>query len=1028
MARIARAGRGLVAVLLALAMLGVSTPAAAQYFGRNKVQYRTFDFKVLKTPHFDIYFYPESETAVREASRMAERWYARLSRIFDHQLRGRQPLILYATHTDFEQTNAISGELGPSTGGVTEILKRRIVLPLGGPLGESDHVIGHELVHAFQFDITSQGGASASGVPGAAQLPLWFVEGMAEYLSLGPVDPNTAMWMRDAVKRDDLPSYRDLNNPKYFPYRWGQAWWAYVTGRYGDEAVGALLRASARTGDPSTAIQALLKIKPDDLVAQWHQALKAAYRPILNVTDEPSTYGRALLPGKHEPNELNVSPAISPDGKRIVFLSSRGLFSIDLYLADAATGQVIRRLTSTALDPHFSNLQFIESAGAWANDNRRFVFSAVSAGRPELVIVDVDSGDKQEIRLPQVGQIFSPTWAPDGHAIAFSAITGGLTDLYIYDLQAKQLKPITNDAFADLQPAWSPDGRTIVFSTDRFTTRLPTLEIGRYQLALFDVASGAIQPLDTFPTGKSINPQWAGDGRDLFFIADPNGISNIYRLDIGSKAIREVTNLQSGVSGITDLSPALSVAANAGEIAFSVLQNAGNAIYVTNNADSLAGGPPVTTLAALKPAMLPPVDRKTTTVAALQADPNFGLPPVQTPNIEPYRPSLSLDHVGQPYLAVGTDPFGTFVGGGIALFWSDMLGNHNLGAAVQVGSSFNTGLSDSLETTSGLLSYQDSTHRWNWGAAIQQFPYITGAFQTGATIVDGSAVGAQTTVIERQINRGATGILSYPFSAVQRVELSGGYQRATFDRVEDVEFFDLGTGEVLGRQTQETSLGSPLNLGTASAALVYDNSFFGATSPILGQRYRLQVTPTVGTIDYTSVLADYRRYFMPARFYTIAGRILHYGRYGAGGDDPRLIPVFIGYPDLVRGYDLGSFSPSECVPTATDPCPSFDRLVGSRMLVGNLELRFPLLRPFGNTQQPYGPIPIEVALFADGGMAWTAQDEPSFAGGRRDPVASAGVALRVNLFGYLIAEFDGVRPFNRPGRGWMFEFGLSPGF
>jgi hypothetical protein len=1016
------------AVLLALILLSIGTPAAAQYFGRNKVQYRNFDFKVLRTQHFDIYFYPESETAVREASRMAERWYARLSRVFDHQLRGRQPLILYATHTDFEQTNAIAGALGPSTGGVTEILKRRIVLPLGEPLGESDHVIGHELVHAFQFDITSQGGSSASGVPGAAQLPLWFVEGMAEYLSLGPVDPNTAMWMRDAVKRDDLPSYRDLNNPRYFPYRWGQAWWAYVSGRYGDEAVGALLRASARTGDPSSAIQALLKITPEELVEQWHQALKAAYGPILNVTDEPSTYGRRLLPGRHEPNELNVSPAISPDGKRILFLSSRGLFSIDLYLAEAATGHVIRRLTSTALDPHFSNLQFIESAGAWASDNRHFVFSAVSAGRPELVIIDVDSGDRQEIRLEDVGQIFSPTWAPDGHAIAFSAITGGLTDLYIYDLRAKQLKQITNDPFADLQPAWSPDGRSIAFSTDRFTTQLPTLDIGRYELALFDVGTGAIRPLETFPTGKSINPQWSGDAQHLYFIADPHGISNIYRLDVRSREIRAVTNLQSGATGITDLSPALSVAAHAGEIAFSVLQNAGNAIYVANNPDILAGRPPVATLASLNASTLPPVDRKTPGIAAFHAEPTFGLPPVQPPKIEPYRPSLSLDHVGQPYLAVGTDPFGTFVGGGIALFWSDMLGNHNLATAVQIGSSFNTGLADSFKTTSGLVSYQDTTHRWNWGAAVQQFPYITGAFQTGATIVDGAPVGAQTTVLDRQVNRGASGIVSYPFSSVQRVEFSGGYQHATFDRVQETELFDLNTGAVLARSTQETSLGNPLNLGTASAALVYDSSFFGATSPILGQRYRLQVTPTMGTIDYTGVLADYRRYFMPARFYTIAGRILHYGRYGSGGDDLRLIPVFIGYPDLVRGYDIGSFSPSECVATATDPCPAFDRLLGSRMLIGNLELRFPLLRPFGNTQQPYGPIPIEVALFADGGLAWTGQDAPAFAGGSRDPVASAGAALRVNLFGYLIAELDAVRPFNRPGRGWMFEFGLSPGF
>ena len=121
------------------------------------------------------------------------------SRLLGHELRGRQPLVLYASHPDFEQTNAIQGELGEGTGGVTESLRRRIVLPLGGPLADTDHVIGHELVHAFQFDITTNPNAPP-GQNGAQRLPLWFIEGMAEYLSLGPVDPNTAMWLRDAVR------------------------------------------------------------------------------------------------------------------------------------------------------------------------------------------------------------------------------------------------------------------------------------------------------------------------------------------------------------------------------------------------------------------------------------------------------------------------------------------------------------------------------------------------------------------------------------------------------------------------------------------------------------------------------------------------------------------------------------------------------------------------------------------------------------------------------------------------------------
>ena len=149
---------------LALAAL-LAPPASAQdYFGQNKVRYQPFDFQVLRTEHFDIYYYSETKEVVPEAARMAERWYARISKALQHDLSRRQPLILYASHPAFEQTNAIYGDLGEGVGGVTEALKRRIVVPFAGPLAETDHVIGHELVHAFQYDIVGQGRSQTMGL------------------------------------------------------------------------------------------------------------------------------------------------------------------------------------------------------------------------------------------------------------------------------------------------------------------------------------------------------------------------------------------------------------------------------------------------------------------------------------------------------------------------------------------------------------------------------------------------------------------------------------------------------------------------------------------------------------------------------------------------------------------------------------------------------------------------------------------------------------------------------------------------
>src|SRR5436190_20416293 len=223
----------LILLPLLFVTLAAAGPAHAQggYFGRNKVQYQDFDFKVLKTEHFDIYYYTEEEDAARTAGRLAERWYTRLATIFNHELHGRQPLLLYASGPHFRQTNAIEGELGEGTGGVTEAAKRRIVLPFAGPIQSTDHVLGHELVHAFQYDITNT--SANSGANSALSLPLWFIEGMAEYLAIGPVDPHTAMWMREASRRERLPDIKDLEDPKYFPDRYGPALWGCFCAKYG---------------------------------------------------------------------------------------------------------------------------------------------------------------------------------------------------------------------------------------------------------------------------------------------------------------------------------------------------------------------------------------------------------------------------------------------------------------------------------------------------------------------------------------------------------------------------------------------------------------------------------------------------------------------------------------------------------------------------------------------------------------------------------------------------------------------------
>jgi len=1024
--------------LTAVLCLGVVLflqPVFGQYFGRNKVQYEKFDYRVMKTEHFDLYFYPEEEQAVRVAAQMAERWYKRYARLFNYELRGRQALVMYASHPQFEQTTVLSDIIGEGTGGVTESIKRRIILPFGGSLQETDRVIGHELVHAFQYDMASgpvqqYSGQSASGLERA---PLWVIEGFSEYFSIGPVDANTAMWMRDVIKRKKIPTIKDLRDPyRYFPYRFGQAVWAYVGGRWGDLVVAKLMKDICRGADYEKALERAVGEDLKKLSADWQAALKKDYTPVQQSTQLPTATGRLLVQGS-EDDPYNVAPSLSPDGQKFVYISSRDLFSLEMFLGDTKTGKTTKRLTRTSVDPHFQSIQFINSAGSWDLDGRRFVFGAVSAGKPVLAFLDSE-GQKisDEIQFPQLGEILNPTWSPDGKKIAFSALTGGFTDIYIYDLETKVLKNMTNDPYGDIHPVWSPDGRSIAFVTERFTTTMPVLNIGNFRLALLDPVSGEIRQLTGFDDAKNVNPQWSSDSKSLYFVSDHNGISNVYRLDLSSGTLSALTNLYTGVSGITTLSPAFSIASKSNDLLYSVYENGNFSLFTIEPHDLLAGKAVDVQPSSYTPAVLPPKERSGSEILGLLKNPWFGLPTDASKfSVSPYKPKLSLDYATPPSVGVGVDRFGTYGGGGIALNWSDMLGYHNLVTIAQV--------SNRVEESAAIVQYVNSRNRLNWGASAYRIPYVYGGYSVGYGDVYGEPAYIEQELLYRQIFYQLGGFGSYPFSQVQRFELSGGVSYIDFSNVMYTRAYSLYDDMLIMNEKTKLPSADSLAMAYVGAALVYDSAFFGATAPILGQSYRLEVAPTVGSLNYSSILLDYRRYFMPLKPFTMAFRVMSYGRYGKGGDDSRLYPMFLGYEDLVRGYNYGSFTAAE-VNTEVG-ADVFNRLWGSRMMVANAELRFPLFGALKLGKGFYGIFPVDFVAFYDWGVAWygselagitTTSPKIGFFApyGIQKPVSSAGLGLRVNVLGFMVLGLNYVWPFDRPeySRKGYWEFSFYPGF
>ena len=233
--------------------------------------------------------------------------------------------------------------------------------------------------------------------------------------------------------------------------------------------MGQLLKQVGQGVPYEEAFTRILNASLEEIVEDWQASIRRTYLPLLSERREAREEARPLITQKRKGGSLNLAPALSPDGRRVAFLSELDFLDVELYVADAETGEVQRRLVKgTAFDSHFGSLRYINSAGAWSPDGQRFVFSALKKARDVVVVLDVDRARiVREYAVPGVSEITSPSWSPDGRTIVFSGNRGGFTDIWAVDVETGASRQLTNDGFGDLQPAFSPDGRTLAFATER---------------------------------------------------------------------------------------------------------------------------------------------------------------------------------------------------------------------------------------------------------------------------------------------------------------------------------------------------------------------------------------------------------------------------------------------------------------------------------------------------------------------------------------------------------------------------------
>ncbi len=1010
--------RALVISLLLLSALHSN----AQYFGRNRPIYKTFNFKVHESPNFEIYHYFENDSVVERLAQASEQWYAMHAQVFRDTIADRNPIIFYANHPDFQQTTAIFGTVGVGTGGVTEALKNRVVMPVTETWAQTDHVLGHELVHAFQFNaILSRDSTNLNSL---SNLPLWMVEGMAEYLSIGSVDPHTAMWMRDAVLNDDFPTLDQMSrSSKYFPYRYGHAFWAFVGRTFGDSLIAPIFMETAKRGY-DIALKRYLGLNEKEFSEIWRRTTIEHFKMTMKDTvDNPS--GTKII---HEENagNINISPAISPNGKYVAFYSEKSLFSIDLFLAETETGKIVHKLSSTVHRNEIDALNFIESAGAWSPDSKLFAFVAYSKGRNKLLVVDVERRRMvREIEIPNVPSFNYPVWSPSGESIVVSGLVDGKNNLFEYNLDSGTTRKLTNDQWANVHPSWSPDGKTIVFVTDRpsqqdlYAKRMPG-----YYLATLDLETEKITTHHFFPGASNLNPVFAPNGEDIYFLSDRDGFRNLYLYNLETGRIFQKTKILTGISGMTKLAPAFSVSSETGTIAYSYYFKSNYTIF-TAAPDELHNIEVFPLMVDQSAATLPPYNRAVSGIIDRNLAMRMGQPetPVDSFKSVPYRPKFKLDYIANSGVGVSTSQMGTGMAGGVEMIFSDIVGANLL----QVGLALNGEIYD----FGGQFTYINQKNRVIWGATVSHIPYSYAYYGRNAGwLTDGDYSYFLDTISlyhYRIFETMIGGMAQLPVSRTRRIE-AGGFLNWYNYRV-DVHSHLYVDGWYQGYTRYKGEAPDGYALQRLNAAYVVDNSSFGIASPMDGSRQRFQVDKVFGHVDYWGTLADFRQYFFLKPF-SFAFKGYYYGRHGSNLD--RIYPLYLGYPWIIRGYDNSAFNNQILSGSSIAMGP--DQLMGNHLATLNFEIRLPFTGPERLTPIKSKFLFSELALFADAGLAWFDRETVHFKWkpdniNERIPVVSAGVSIRVNLFGMMILEPFYAVPFQLGGfKAATFGLNFTPGW
>jgi len=983
----------------------------AQYFGKNKVQYDNFRWAYIQSEHFDIYFTEGGIEIAEFAADIAEKSYQTIRNDFRYDLLDRISLVVYNSHNDFEQTNVSMGPPEESVGGFTEIFKNRVVVPFQGNWEVFRHVLHHELTHAVTLQMV-YGAGIQSIVVGMArlQLPLWFMEGLAEYESRG-WDTESDMYMRDASLNGYVYSINQLYG--YMAYKGGQSVLYFLAEKYGGKKIGEILGKIKVNRSVEVGLKESIGIGVKDLTKRWHLYLKREYWPDISGRQEPEEFAKRLTNHEKARNFINTGPALSPKGDKIVFLSDKSDY-FDIYLMSAFDGRIIKKVVSGQKSTDLEELHWLQAGITWSPDGKQIAFAAKSGDQDALHIVDVKSSKTVRSLKFNVDGVLTPVWSPLGDEIAFTGIQNGLGDLYSINLKTEKLRKITNDKFSDLEPSWAPDGQSLVFVSDRgenisvipdSNLRIQDINYRNYDIYIVKADGSEIQQLTNTPQLER-TPVFHPEGSKIAYTSDVSGISNIYIHDLETDVNYPITNIISGIFH-------LSWADKGSKLAFASFYNAGFDVYLMKNPMSIK--PDEITLTKtnyVKKREKANEQQKTPKITALTQtkstdttntnsyknyvfDSNF-----TKSNLNPGKKKLAdvfldsskylsasgryrinkYDVKFSPDIVFGNASYDQIFGlqGNTQIAFSDVMGNHRINLYFNL-----------------LYDFRNSNYMANYFYLPRRIDMGFGAFHFAYFI--------PTSYYDwvRDRNYGGNFYCSYPFSRYRRIDYSLMF--LAIDR------------EYLSYPQPYTKRRVFLN----TFSYVKDTALWGYTGPDNGSRTSLSLTYspdiTKYSLDFLTVKADWRKYFKIGKEYNFVTRFA--GGLSGGGDPQRF---FVGGVSnwlnrhfngniRVNMMDDIYFSTFETPMRGTD----YYEMVGTRFLLTNLEFRFPLIRYFiMGWPLPVAFQNIRGVFFSDIGTAWTddAKFRP-FAKNNRglmklnDLMIGYGVGMRIHL-GFIIFMLD----------------------